>query len=121
MKWLLRNLHRRASFALRNPRYALLSLLREVSLADERFLASITGCSPYQIRAYLDEPVSTPSFPILFILTWLPARGFIKHSASGTAGADSWGSLSWMVEANPLSSTCVILEPPKGCWELIRA
>lgn len=38
MNWLFRNLSNRVHFALRNPRYALGSLVRELTLADERFL-----------------------------------------------------------------------------------
>src|SRR5712671_1157998 len=62
MKWLLQNLRRRAGFAIKNPRYALGAMIREVSLVDEKFLASITNISPGQIRKYLDEPITTPLF-----------------------------------------------------------
>ncbi len=62
MNWLLQNLGPRFRFALRHPRYAAASLFREVTLADERFLASIAGVSPSRIRSFLDEPVNTPSF-----------------------------------------------------------
>lgn len=62
MKWLLQNLRRRAGFAFKNPRYALHAMVREFTLADERFLAHITGASPTRIRSYLDEPIGTPDF-----------------------------------------------------------
>jgi hypothetical protein len=62
MKWLLQNARRRAGFALKNPRYALGVVFRELTLADERFLASITASSSRQVRDYLDEPISTPAF-----------------------------------------------------------
>ena len=62
MKWLLQNVRSRAGFAVKNPRYALGALLRELTHADEQFLAGITGASPRQIRSYLDEPISTPAF-----------------------------------------------------------
>lgn len=62
MKWLLQNVRRRAGFAFKNPRYALGAMFRELTLADEKFLARITASSPRQIRGYLDEPVSTPAF-----------------------------------------------------------
>src|SRR5689334_4765031 len=62
MKWLLQNVRRRAEFALKNPRYALGSMFREFTLADEKFLARITASSPRQIRSYLDEPINTPVF-----------------------------------------------------------
>jgi len=62
MKWLLQNLPRRAAFAIKNPRYALGAVFRELTLADERFLSSIAAASPRQIRGYLDEPISTLAF-----------------------------------------------------------
>jgi hypothetical protein len=43
MRWLLQNFGARLRFTLRNPRYALDSLSRELTLADERFLSAITG------------------------------------------------------------------------------
>lgn len=62
MKWLLQNARRRVRFALRNPRYALGAMFRELTQADERFLASITASTSRQVRGYLDEPISTPGF-----------------------------------------------------------
>ena len=62
MKWLLQNAKQRARFALKNPRYALGAMLRELTLADEKFLSKITGSSVDEIRGYLDEPISTPAF-----------------------------------------------------------
>jgi len=62
MKWLLQNVRRRAGFAIKNPRYALGAMFRELTLADEKFLARITSTSPHQIRGYLDEPINTPAF-----------------------------------------------------------
>jgi hypothetical protein len=62
MKWLLQNLRRRTKFAIKNPRYALGAILRELKSADEEFLAHITSKSPREIRRYLDEPISTPLF-----------------------------------------------------------
>jgi predicted O-methyltransferase YrrM len=62
MKWLLQNFGDRLSFTLRNPRYALRSLYRELILADERFLSSITGVSARRIHAFLEEPIHTPDF-----------------------------------------------------------
>ena len=62
MKWLLQNFRRRAEFAIRNPSYALSAFARELTLADERFLARITAVSPAQIRKFLDEPIGTPAF-----------------------------------------------------------
>lgn len=62
MKWLLENLRRRVGFAIKNPSYALNAMVREFTLADEKFLARLSGSSPRQIRAYLDEPINTPAF-----------------------------------------------------------
>jgi hypothetical protein len=62
MRWLLQNFGARLRFALRNPRYALSSLSRELTLADERFLSAITGVSARRIRTFLEEPLHTPEF-----------------------------------------------------------
>ena len=62
MKWLFQNARRRAGFAFKNPRYAIGAIFRELTLADEKFLARIAASSPRQIRDYLDEPISTPAF-----------------------------------------------------------
>ena len=62
MNWLLQNLGRRFRFALSNPRYVTASLFREFTLADERFLSSITGVSSARIRSFLNEPSDTRAF-----------------------------------------------------------
>ena len=62
MKWLFQNVRQRAGFALRNPRYAAAAIFRELKQVDEKFLAHVTGSSVLQIRAYLNEPISTPEF-----------------------------------------------------------
>jgi predicted O-methyltransferase YrrM len=62
MKWLLQNVRQRAGFALKHPGYAFGAMLRELTLADEKFLARITKGSSQEIRAYLDEPIGTPAF-----------------------------------------------------------
>lgn len=62
MRWLVQNLRRRFRFALQNPRYVMASLIKEITLADERFLSSITGTSPVRIRAFLNEPFETRDF-----------------------------------------------------------
>jgi predicted O-methyltransferase YrrM len=62
MNWLFQNFHQRVRYALRNPRYALRSLYREVTSADERFLASITGVPAHEIRGFLDEPIRSDTF-----------------------------------------------------------
>ena len=62
MKWLLQNVRRRAKFAIKNPRYALSAMVRELTFADEKFLSAITGASAREIRGYLDEPIGTAEF-----------------------------------------------------------
>jgi predicted O-methyltransferase YrrM len=62
MKWLLQNFGERVRFTFQNPRYALSSLYREFTLADERFLSTIIGVSARRIRAFLEEPIHTPEF-----------------------------------------------------------
>lgn len=57
MNWLLQNLGPRLRFAVRNPRYAASSLYREVTLADEQFLSSLTSVPARKIRSFLDEPI----------------------------------------------------------------
>jgi predicted O-methyltransferase YrrM len=62
VKWFLQNARNRLSFAVRNPGYALQSVLRDVILADERFLAAATGAPTSKIRKFLQEPFSSESF-----------------------------------------------------------
>jgi hypothetical protein len=62
MKWLLQNFQHKLRYATRNPRYALRSLYREVTLADERFLGSITGVEARKIRGFLNEPLQNEAF-----------------------------------------------------------
>ena len=62
MSWLLQNFRERLLFSLRNPRYALGSLYRELTLADERFISTITGVSASRLREFLGEPIHTPEF-----------------------------------------------------------
>lgn len=62
MRRLFSNSKNRLLFAARNPIYALRSLFREITFADERFLSKITGVPTQQIRLYLDEPISTAPF-----------------------------------------------------------
>jgi methyltransferase family protein len=53
---------RRVQFALSHPGYSARSLLRELTLADERFLAKVSGVSWRRIREYIDEPFQDPHF-----------------------------------------------------------
>lgn len=62
MRWLFQNFGVRLRFTLRNPLYALDSLRREITFADEQFLATIAGIPVQRIRAFLGEPIRTPEF-----------------------------------------------------------
>ena len=62
MNWLLQNFSNRARFVLENPLYALNSLCRELTLADERFLSSITNVSARRIRGFIKEPFQNGFF-----------------------------------------------------------
>jgi len=62
VKWLFQNVGGRVTHALKHPGYALNTLIRELALSDERFLAQITGISARQIRSFLDEPIKTVEF-----------------------------------------------------------
>jgi predicted O-methyltransferase YrrM len=81
MKWLLQNVRRRTAFAFRNPRYAVGALVRELTLADEKFIAQITGVSARQIRGYMDEPIATPDFAELLQMAEQRFRGLSIESA----------------------------------------
>jgi hypothetical protein len=54
----------REVFSLRNPRYARGSLYRELRLADERFISTITGVSARRLREFLLEPIRTPELQL---------------------------------------------------------
>jgi predicted O-methyltransferase YrrM len=60
--WWSANLKNRSLFALRNPRYTIKSVVRDLFAADERFLARITGCASSSIRSYLNEPFKHAEF-----------------------------------------------------------
>src|SRR5258708_38019276 len=62
MKWLLLDAKQRLQRIAANPRYAVKAVLREVTWADERFLAQITGERVSRIRQFIDEPARTPEF-----------------------------------------------------------
>ncbi|PYV14564.1 MAG: hypothetical protein DMG21_17745 [Acidobacteria bacterium] len=62
MKWYLINTKQRFRFALRNPIYSLKAAARELALADERFLAALTGTRALQVRRFLQEPFETSEF-----------------------------------------------------------
>ena len=62
MNWRLQHLPDRLGFALQHPRYALKALYRELTFADERFIAAITGSSTHAIRPFLNEPMRTEPF-----------------------------------------------------------
>jgi predicted O-methyltransferase YrrM len=62
MKWYLANAGRRFRFAVQNPAYALKTAFRELTLADERFLAAATGTGARRIRGFLQEPFVAHEF-----------------------------------------------------------
>lgn len=62
MKWFFRNAPNRLSFAVRHPAYTLRSVLREATLADERFLAAATGGQTSEVRRFLEEPFRSNNF-----------------------------------------------------------
>ena len=62
MKWLFLDPKQRLQRILANPGYAVKSVLREITWADERFLAQITGERVSRIRQFIDEPAHTPEF-----------------------------------------------------------
>jgi methyltransferase family protein len=65
MNWLFKNFSNRLRFALENPFYALDSLCRELTLADEEFLGAITNVSPKRIRGFVKEPNHSKFFSAL--------------------------------------------------------
>jgi len=83
VKWYLFNSSQRFRFALRHPRYVLKAAAREVTFADERFLAALTGTNATQIRQFLQEPFNTPDF-----LAHL--RSCETSFRNGAASADLW-------------------------------
>jgi predicted O-methyltransferase YrrM len=62
MKWLFLDLKQRLQRIVANPGYAVKTVLREATWADERFLAQITGERVSRIRKFIDEPAHTPDF-----------------------------------------------------------
>jgi hypothetical protein len=62
MRWYFLNTTERFRFALHNPRYVLRAAVRELTLADERFLAASTGLDATRIRSFLQEPFDTADF-----------------------------------------------------------
>ena len=62
MNWLLQNFSNRVQFALDNPIYTLNCLYRELTLADEKFLSSITNVSAARIRNFIGEPTQNAFF-----------------------------------------------------------
>jgi predicted O-methyltransferase YrrM len=62
MKWLFLNPKQRLQRFVANPSYAVKSVLREMTWADERFLAQVTGERVSRIRQFIDEPAHTPEF-----------------------------------------------------------
>jgi len=83
MKWQLLNGAQRLQFAIRHPRYVLKVALRELTWADERFLAAATNTRARQIRGFLEEPFATSEF----LLHLRRCEGAFRQ---GIASADLW-------------------------------
>ncbi len=62
MKWYLQNAARRIQYALQNPRYAMRTAFRELTFADERFIATATGTHTRPVRGFLQEPFVSTEF-----------------------------------------------------------
>jgi hypothetical protein len=62
MRWLRQNARDRLRRALLRPGYAAKQLLHHLSGADERFLASVTNCTPGAMRKFIDEPSADAQF-----------------------------------------------------------
>lgn len=62
MRWLRQNARDRLRRALLRPGYAAKQLLHHLGGADERFLASVTHCTPGAIRKLIDEPSADAQF-----------------------------------------------------------
>lgn len=62
MKWYFLNAKARFSLATRRPGYVLKAVARELTFADERFLARLSGADSLSIRKYLQEPFDNIDF-----------------------------------------------------------
>ena len=62
MRWFVQNARNRLLFATRHPGYALRALVRDLTFADERFLAAATGSTALAVRGFLNEPFNAASF-----------------------------------------------------------
>jgi hypothetical protein len=60
VNWFTLNAKHRLNFALKNPGYALKVAVNELFQTDERFLASATGKSIGDIKAFFNEPFNEP-------------------------------------------------------------
>lgn len=60
IKFLIRG--RKVVFAVRHPVYTVKTLMREIILGDERFLASIIQLSPFKIKRLINEPFKNQKF-----------------------------------------------------------
>ena len=83
MKWQLLNGPQRLRFAMHHPGYALKMALRDLTWADERFLAAATNTRAREIHQFLQEPFATPEFLL-----------HLRHCESvfrqGMVSADLW-------------------------------
>jgi predicted O-methyltransferase YrrM len=83
MKWYMLNAAPRLRYAIQHPRYALKTAFRELTFADERFLAAATGTRAGQIRGFLQEPSEAHEF-------MAHLRGCEEVFKTGFSSADVW-------------------------------
>lgn len=83
MKWYFLNTKARLRFVLRHPGYVLRAAARELTFADERFLAALTGLHAVQVRRFLNEPFDSP----LFLAHLRACEGAFRR---GMVSADLW-------------------------------
>lgn len=62
MRWLFQDAGRKLRYAVSNPGYAVRAVLRDWILADERFLAEVTGSTARAVRRFMDEPFRDARF-----------------------------------------------------------
>lgn len=125
MKRLLINLKERLRFFRSNPSYSIRSLVRELTLADERFLGLVTDCSAGRISRFLEEPFGDAEFAEHIRQT----RNILGRAAISTADLYAKKVLiqyaivralkpELMVEtgiANGVSSSYLLLAMQKNC------
>lgn len=83
MKWYFLNAKARFALAMRRPGYALKAVARELTFADERFLARVSGTDALWIRRFLQEPFDNLDF-------LMQLRHCEEDFRRGAVSADLW-------------------------------